>query len=396
MLKMFNACTSELDDPKVAVKEITKQLNLEKNLLKNSAAIITVYQDTDEEVIKAVAKSLPFDSIGMTTFMSATEKKFDYMQITVSVFTSDDVEIAVGCSDEIIAGSDKEFSDKLKGTLAKVKNPQVILGATPLLQYASVDYYTRLVNQIDSKLSLFSLVAIDNTADYRLSRTIFNGEKFINRFPFIVLGGEKALNFNFAIATISTEKAFKGLDEAIVTKSASSQIIEVNDAPIGNYLHDVGFIKDMDENFSWLNANPSVANPFIVDFKDGTPPAIRAIFAFTPDGTAIIGGDIPVGSNIAIGQFESSEIVDITKKTLTKFVEKNKNANGFILYSCCGRYYNLGFDSTEEVEAVKEIIAKTGKPFLFSYSGGEMCPVYNNEKEKFNRGHNYTCIMAAF
>lgn len=396
MLKMFNARTNELDDPKIAVKEIFEQLNLSKNLLKNSAAIITVYQDADEKVVKAVADSLPFDSIGMTTFMSATEKQFDYMQISVSVFTSDDVEIAVGCSDEIIAGSDKEFSAPLKATLAKIKNPQVILGTTPLLQYASVDYYTRLVSKIDPKLSLFSLIAIDNTLDYHLSRTIFNGEKFVNRFPFIVLGGEKALNFDFAIATISPEKAFTGHDESIVTKSVASLVIEVNGEPIGKYLSDIGFIKDKDENFSWLNANPSLSNPFLVDFQDGTLPEIRAIFAFTADGTAIIGGDIPVGSKISIGQFDADEIVSTTKKVLTEFVEKNKNANGFILYSCCGRYYNLGFDSTEEVEVVQEIIAKTGKPFLFSYSGGEMCPVYNNENVKINRGHNYTCIMVAF
>jgi len=391
MLKMLNACTSELDDEKAAVKDILQGLNLTENLLKNSAAIITTYQDADENVVKAIAESLPFDSVGMTTFMSATENDCDYMQISVSVLTSDDVEFAVGCSEEIVAGSDREFSEALKNTLAKVKNPQAILGYAPLLPYASVDYFVKLVNQIDPKLMFFSSIVIDSTQGYRLASTIFNGERMKSRYPFIVLGGaEGAVKLNFAIATISPEKALHGRIDAVVSKSAPSQLIEINNAPVANYLKSLGLSQDKDGSFIGINAYPIIA-----DFKDGTQSVIRAIFAFTPDGAAIIGGDIPVGSKISIGEIDVSEIVKTTANVLGEFVEKNKDANGFILYSCCGRYFNLGFNGIEEAETIRKIISAAGKPFLFAYVGGEICPVYKNVSETVNRGHNYSCIIAA-
>jgi len=392
MLKMFSASTNELDDAKVAVKEILEQLNLSENQRKNSAAIITAYQDTDDEVIKAVAKSLPFESIGITTFMSATDKQSDYMQIIVSVFTSDDVEFAIGCSDNIVKGSDSEIVEALKETIAKIKNPQAIFGCAPFLSYANVDYYTRIMNQINPKILFFSSVSVDNTADFHLNRTIFNGEKFEKRAAFIVLGGEKAkLNFDFAIATVSPEKAFRSQEDAVVTKSAPGLLIEINNEPASKYLNSLGFEQDDNGKFTTINANP-----IMVDFNDGTQEAVRGMLGFTPDDSFIIGGDIPVGTKIAVSQFEISDIVKTTTQTLTEFVEKNKNASGFILYSCCGRYFNLGFQhGMKEIETVQKIINAAKKPFLFSYVCGEMCPMYKNENELVNRGHNYTCIMAA-
>lgn len=392
MLKMLNACTSELDNVQIAVGEILEKLNLEENLLKNSAAIITAYQDSDDDVIRAIAKSLPCDSIGVTTFMAITQNKCDEMIITVSVLTSDTIEFAVGCSEDIVHGSEKEFSEPLKNTLAKVNNPQAILGCAPLLTYASVDFYTNAVNKINPELLFFSGVAIDNTPDYHLSNTIFNGEKFNNRFSFIVMGKESGkINLDFAVATLSPEKSYYGRKTAIVTKSANSRIIEIDGAPVSSFFTKLGLTQNENGSFEGINAYP-----FIVDFRDNTQPVIRGIFAFTPEGEAVISGDVPDGAKLSIGEFDISEIVNTTTSVLAEFVEKNKDANGFILFSCCGRYFNLGFDNTEEADKIKEIIGTTNKPFLFSYVGGEICPVYRNGIESVNRGHSYTCIMAAF
>ena len=51
-------------------------------------------------------------------------------------------------------------------------------------------------------------------------------------------------------------------------------------------------------------------------------------------------------------------------------------------------------DTMAELETVREAV-NGAVPYAMCYAGGEICPVYNEQGETFNRFHNYTCVLCA-
>ncbi len=47
------------------------------------------------------------------------------------------------------------------------------------------------------------------------------------------------------------------------------------------------------------------------------------------------------------------------------------------------------------MKAANELLRKTEKTFITSYSGGELCPVYAADGTTVNRNHNNTLIICA-
>ena len=91
MIKSFTATTREIDDAQAAVDEITKVLDIEKNLMKNSLGIISCFSEFEETgVLKAICDALPFDCIGATTCLCASDSDVDQILLAITVLTSDD------------------------------------------------------------------------------------------------------------------------------------------------------------------------------------------------------------------------------------------------------------------------------------------------------------------
>jgi hypothetical protein len=68
MLKVPAAYTEEIDDAEAAVSGLPEQLAPDKNLLKNSAALVHCYHEFVESgVVEELDKRLGFPTIGTTT-----------------------------------------------------------------------------------------------------------------------------------------------------------------------------------------------------------------------------------------------------------------------------------------------------------------------------------------
>jgi hypothetical protein len=94
----------------------------------------------------------------------------------------------------------------------------------------------------------------------------------------------------------------------------------------------------------------------------------------------------------------ADEVIATTAEALSS-VLASSNISCILMFSCVGRYFYLGYDPMREMEKVRELMDGTGIPYQLTYSGGELCPVYETEKSDgsiTNRSHNMTfaiCVL---
>jgi hypothetical protein len=91
MIRTLTAYTSA-DNRETALAEILEQLDLKKNLLKNSIGIINCHSEfIGTGIVEALCKEFPFKVIGTTTLGNSVHGGFAHMQLSIAVLTSDDI-----------------------------------------------------------------------------------------------------------------------------------------------------------------------------------------------------------------------------------------------------------------------------------------------------------------
>ncbi|MDL2258757.1 FIST C-terminal domain-containing protein [Eubacteriales bacterium OttesenSCG-928-K08] len=386
MIKMLTAHTYEIDDADVALKELLEQLNMENNLLKNSIGLLTCYAEfCDNELLELLSNALPFDFMGATTLANATGNEIGQMMLTLSVLTSDTLNFSAAFSEPL--ESDK-IKDQLKvaydSASAKLSGkPSAMLTTIPLFYDKANDDVVNILNDISGGIPIFGTIAVDHMPDYSLTRSIFNAQLSRNAICLLLIEGD--FEPTFFMASVNNDKIFKQRD--IITSSADNQLYEVNNMDVLSYIQSLGLAKD-----GVIEGVNSI--PFMIDFNDGTPPVARAIFALTPEGHAICGGAMPEWATLSIASIDDDDVVSTAKDIVHQALSTGKR-NGMILFSCIARNIALGLNQLSEIEAIQEEI--NGQlPFMMAYSGGEICPMYDNDGKIYNRFHNDTIVGIIF
>lgn len=385
MIKTLTAFTSEIDDAEIAVDEILGQLSLKENLLANSIGLVTCYSECiDSGIVKALSDALPFDIIGCTSMGFATNGEVGHLLFTITVITSDDVFFSAGISNSVLTEQDTALSalySSLKGRLST--DPVFMVSFMPLIYTVGGDVFIECLNKASDNLPLFGTLAVDHTKDYSESKTIYNGETYTDCLALVVVGGN--IHPEFIVESISEDRYLK--QKAIITASEANLLMEVNGVPVVKYMETLGLTKD------GKIEGPSTI-PFLVDFNDGTKPVTRAIFAETPEGYAVCGGVMPVNSTLSISAIDYDEVIRTTTK-ITEEILNRKSLNGVLMFSCVGRNYALGIKTCDEMHLAEEKLGGA-LPYQLAYSGGEVCPLYDNDGILKNRFHNDTIIACLF
>ncbi|MDR1950475.1 MAG: FIST C-terminal domain-containing protein [Spirochaetaceae bacterium] len=385
MIKTYVAGTMEIDDEEAAVSEILEQLDPENNLKKNSVGIITCNLEFMEVgIVKALCGKLPFNVVGINTMSTATPGEADTMMLGITVLTSDDVFFSVGVSEPLAPGQEGPIQELFNKTAAALPDkPEMILSFAPLLaEIGGGDTVVRELDAASGGLPNFGTLAIDFTTQIRDPRVIFNGDTWKDRLVIVLLCG----NFEprFSVTRIPEARLLK--QRAIITKSAGNIIMEVNDMPVGAYFESLG-----------LAVNGHIANPYliplVIDFNDNAKPVTRTIHGQSPEGYCICGGAVPEGCSMAVG---SIDVEDVLKTAIASIEARPADPEeGLLFFSCAGRNFALGLDIMAELKAVRESLG-TDRPYMFAYSGGEICPVLTNDGNLKNRFHNVTLICCSF
>lgn len=385
MIDMLTAVTFEMDDAATAVAEIAAQLELTTKLRKNAVGIISCYPEfLETEVAKAICGSLPFDVLGCTTMGNGNSAGQGQMMLSLAVLTSDEVSFSAAVSAPL---GKKEYLDHLKevyqrAAAALPEKPSLLISFAPMVDYLSGDVMIEALNDISGGLPIFGTLPSDHTTDYSQSHTIFNGELYGDAMPLLLLSGP--VNPRFFIISIPEKNRQK--QQAIITSSEGNVLHKVNDMPLLDYLATLGI-----SSSTGMDSIKIV--PFVVDYNDGTTPVARGIYRFMSDGSAMCGGLMPCHSTLSIGSLEYDDVISTAKEIIGKALAV-PDVNCLLIFSCICRGWALGMDTMAELETVREAV-NGAVPYAMCYAGGEICPVYNEQGETFNRFHNYTCVLCA-
>ena len=379
MIKSFTATTREIDNPQAAVTEILAMLVPEKNLLQNSVGIISCFSEfLDTGALKAICDALPFECIGTTTCLCSARKEIDEVLFAITVLTSDDCDfktIAIPITDQY----DQNIDSLLTALLGQsLERPALFLSYFPLMNTVSGDMILSAIDEATGNIPLFGMTTVDHTADYSSAKTIYNGDGYNETAVLCaVFGVPKVV---FGIASIDENNIRK--QKAIITESNGNTLIGVNGKLAIDYLEEIGYSRE--EVCSGLGVVP-----LVIDYMDGTKSVVRAVFTHTPEGYVVCGGKMPVNATLGIAKhMEKSDVLKTTSVTLRTLAEKDST---ILSYSCIARYLVLGIDNTAEAETLIETAGDAN--YLFSYSGGEICPMPDANGKLKNIFHNYTVVF---
>jgi hypothetical protein len=387
MIKMIVASTSEVDDSDAAVLEIQNQLDREGGLLKHSVGIVACYYEFVEMgIVSALCEKLPFDVIGCTVLGSAVNGRYGLEQLSLSVLTSDDVRFVTSFSEplskdeveEPISRLYAEAREKLQG------DPSFIFALAPIMTDVGGERILRCLDAAGGGVPVFGTLSNDTSLTYENSLVFRNGEAHWHKVALLLMEGE--INPRFFTTAISEKNIQK--QTAIVTESEGSLLKMVDNMPILKYLANVGV------ETNGLAAVTTL--PFLVDYGDGAKPVALSMYAITEDGI-FCAGEIPVGAKIAMADVDYDSVVETAETTVSQaLAEAGKNGSDFILaIPCFTRGLVLSPNSEDEMKKTAELIGDK-IPFMLIYSGGELCPVYNEKREIINRFHNLTYTLVVF
>lgn len=388
MIRSFTAFTNEIDDVALALSQLEEALGYEGKLLRFSIGIITCFPEYMQSgVVEALVEKLPFETIGITTIANAVAGEMGETMLTIMVLTSDDVDFVTG----VTAPVEGETPELLRSAYAaavgdRQEKPSFMLSFAPLLFNVSGDFFVENMDEITGGVPNFGTLPVDHNQDYHESCVLLNGSAYRDRYAFLLFYGD--VQPQFFLGTISDEKVFQ--EKGAITASQGNQLQAVNGKSVTEYLISLGLTQNEDGSITGINSFP-----IIVDYNDGTEPAVRVMFALTPEGYAVCGGRVPVGATFTMGRFDAEEILSTSTNALERALS-GKAFSTLLIFSCVGRYFTLQYDQMAELSMILSHLQGKDIEYMAAYAGGEICPAYNKAGVPTNRAHNNTFVICAF
>lgn len=386
MIRVLTACSLEPDDSDAAVSEILEQLDLGKNLLKNTAGLLFCYPDFIETgAAKAVCESLPFEVVGCTTHGAALPHISDEVILTLMVLTSDDVELKAGLSGPLETGAEERIEALYSGMRGS-------LTAEPSLAFALLpgdpcpftgDRILETLDRLSGGVPFFGTTAIDMDHAGQPARLIHNGAAYSTRLGLVILaGGAKP---RFLINSIVKQNIF--YHKARITGAEGNRLISIDNMPAVQYMEKIGVLEN--GVIEALAAFPVLADP-----RDGREPRLQVFTGIDPDGALLCVSNVTAGSLLSIGTPTSGIVLESAAEIAAK-IKEEQGQNGLLIFSCVSRNMALA-DPLAEMEALRKQLQDYPAPYLFAYSGGEVCPQYGPDSGTINKFHMYAIIACIF
>jgi hypothetical protein len=392
MIKVLNASTYELDIPEVAVKEISDQIDIKNNLLKNSVGMLFFFfLFIAMGVMEAICKSLPFDVLGCTSMFHAqvgadrSIKTGDVM-LTVTVLTSDDTEFATGVCEPLTETNAEACIRPLYQNVASSLggNPNLIFAFPPTILYITLDVMFAVLDNACGGVPIFGTVALDMDEHIRQPQTIYNGVAYDNRMSLLLFKGPIKPQF-FSIRF--PEKSSLTQD-AIITSAEGPRIFTINNEPAVSFLEELGFIKAGHGSFSH-------AIPLVIGDSEGNNPEVVVVLDITPNGTLICSKHASVGGVLNIGAITADHVLE-SAKTLLRDIKEHGKETGLFIISCFLRSIVLGEGTKIESDLLRQELGSYSSPWLYINSGGELCPRYTASGAIENQALQYALVACQF
>jgi hypothetical protein len=392
MTQVLTAFSVEPDNPEKAVEDILGQLDLEHKLLKNTVGLLFGYVDfINSGVVKILSSKLPFDVLGCTSQGFVLHQAAEEIMLTLMVLTSDEAEFSVALSPPLTPQSDTEASitELYRQAAAPLKgDPSLMFMFPPLSHAILTNRALNALNRESGGIPLFGTVAVDIAAKIRTPQSIFNGEAWKDRIPLLLITGIR--QFKFFLTALPGQNLLH--QQAVVTAVEGNRIIDLDKRPAIEYLQKVGLVQGEG------SLDILYAFPMEVNFHDGKPPRMLALYNINSDGSITCGASIPVGSTLYINSIGSNLVLETTSHIISRIKDewiRHKEYGGLLIFSCFSRNMALA-DPSDEMTVVQNQLKDFPLPYLFLYAGGEYCPIYTENGLMSNGFHQYTIVACLF
>jgi hypothetical protein len=383
----LTAYTQELDDPEKAAGEILEKLDIEHKALKNSVAILFCHTDfITQGVIRAVCKKLPFDVLGCSSQFLALPGAADEILLSAAVLTSDDVEFAAGITSEGL-NENNVYScvqDAYQKTAALPgAGPSLVFAFEPLLFHLSADVITSALDRACGGLTIFGTCTVDADVKRRPPQVIYRGEAYQDRLALLLIKGQ--IKTKFFSALFPKKSVF--IQDAVITGAKDNLIISINNTPAASFMKNLGFIR-------YNTSSVLYAIPLIVDYHNNkmpVPPEVVIINDIGKDGTLICSRNMQTGGTLHIGSISEDYVLE-TAKTIGQSIKKAGEGSGLFIFSCFSRIIALGGKPMGEIKVIQRELKEFPVPYLFLYSGGELCPRIIEQGQMTNHFNQYALV----
>jgi hypothetical protein len=384
VIRVLTAFTFEIDDPPTAVDEIVKRLDMEHSLLANSAGLLFCSLDfIISGAAQAVGDALPFEVIGCTTHGIAMPGAMNEIMLAVAVLTSDKAFFKTGVSDSFNDTAENRI-EKLYADLTGSSEfpPSLILLCHPNLSgFPDIQTMT-ILDHLSGGIPIFGTSALDETPGHRTPLIIHNGEVYSDRLAlFLVWDAEMETRFH--ISNLSPMNIYS--QPAPVTKARGNRLISINNMSAAKFMEQTGVI-------SADSADGLYAFPLLIDNHDGTAPKPCAMHDVENGGVLRCGGIIRPGATVQLVN-QVRENVLCSSEQIAESIKKESIGNGHLIFSCFGRSAPL-VDLKDEMLLFHKHLGET--PYMFIYSGGEFCPVYDGRGGIRNDFHQFSIVSVSF
>jgi hypothetical protein len=377
---MQTAFTTEIDDAVAAVADILSQLDLTQ-LKKNSVGILSCnWEFPGTGAPEALTAALPFDIIGCTAMGCATERGYGFEQLSLCVLTSDDVSFSVALSEEITPdcaeGPIRECYGDARARLPR--DPSLMFVFGPISADISGEVYVKTLDGVSGGVPMFGTLSSETNLTYENARVLYNGATHRSRLALLLISGE--VSPRFYTTAISDRNITR--KNAVVTESDGYVLKKINDMPVGEYLVSIGVTRD--------DVAAVFSLPILIDYKDGAAPVAMTLYSQNDD-SALCGVYTPVGSEIAFAEVDYNSVLDTVQTTLDAVLADNEKhgASAMFLVPCLSRSLVISPNSEDEMAKTAELLGDR-YPYLFMYSGGEICPSVTEDGRTVNRFRNLT------
>jgi hypothetical protein len=384
MITILTAYTEEIDDVEAAVSSLLKQLEPDKNLLKNSAALVHCYFEFIESgVVEELHKRLGIPTIGATTLTLGVLETIGDMMLSVTVFTSDDIRFSLGVSDAVDSGEiARPVTDLYKKVTAGFDVKPALLFAFPPLLKGEGQGGDVFVAELDKasggNIPLFGTMPITNEENERMSRVIYEGKDYESSMALLAFYGDVRPEF-YTVAV--SEKSLQ-VKRAKITGANLNVIEAINDMPVDKYLGTIGLPP----------ASVPYNMPLLLHEDDGSK-VFRTGLKVNENGSLSISGLLPENAEISFCSIDDEDVVESTGELLENIMKsKAAESRGILIYACGSRFWILSSRWREESGRAVSVIG-TRVPWHFAYSGGEVFPSILENGKVSNHLQNFSVIV---
>jgi hypothetical protein len=257
----------------------------------------------------------------------------------------------------------------------------------------SGDDLVAAVNALPETLPVFGTVTF-NMDTLASPHYVLCGKKLATDIhAFVALYGDFEPKFQIT-SSFALEESFS--DALEITDAEGTILKAVNGIPVLEYLKKQGMVTT--DNIVAGTYGIWVI-PAILTYPDGTR-VVRA-FPGVVEGTENIHstGTMKAGAKIKFAYLDGDKTLASAVKLFENITAAKENS--VMAYSCVARAWSLGSHFSAEAEKIEECAGAYQKTnnsplnYYVAYSGGEICPVKDNDGKLVNLLHNYTLASCA-